>query len=108
MPSTVRVGADSVWAQDSQGRGPALVLLHSGVADGRLWDPVWPELTAAFRVIRYESRGYGRSPAASEPYTELADLLAVLDHFGVPAAHLAGCSQGGGTVTELALAQPGR
>ncbi len=90
------------------GPGPALVLLHSGLSDARLWDPVWPELTAAFRVIRYESRGFGRSPAASEPFTELADLQAVLDHFAIPAAHLAGCSQGGGTAAELALTQPDR
>jgi phosphoribosyl-ATP pyrophosphohydrolase len=108
MQTMVPVGADRLWAEDSQGPGPALVLLHSGLIDGRLWDPVWPELTAAFRVIRYESRGFGRSPAASEPFTELADLQAVLDHFAVPAAHLAGCSQGGGTAAELALAQPDR
>jgi 3-oxoadipate enol-lactonase len=108
MQTMVPVGADSIWAEDSRGAGPALVLLHSGVADARLWDPVWPELTAAFRVIRYDSRGYGRSPAASEPYTELADLRAVLDHFEVPSAHLAGCSQGGGTAAELGLAEPDR
>lgn len=108
MQTMVRVGADSIWAEDSAGTGPALVLLHSGVAGARLWDPVWPELTAAFRVIRYDSRGYGRSPAASEPYTELADLRAVLDHFEFPSAHLAGCSQGGGTAVELGLDEPGR
>jgi 3-oxoadipate enol-lactonase len=108
MRTMVRAGADSIWAEDSQGAGPVLVLLHSGVADARLWDPVWPELTASFRVIRYDSRGYGRSPAATEPYAELADLRAVLDHFEVASAHLAGCSQGGGTAAELALAQPGR
>jgi len=104
----VPAGADRLWAEDSQGAGPALVLLHSGVSDARLWDPVWAGLTAAFRVIRYDSRGFGRSPAASEPFSELADLLAVLDHLEIPAAHLAGCSQGGGTAAGLALAQPGR
>jgi 3-oxoadipate enol-lactonase len=108
MQTMVPVGADRIWAEDSRGAGPPLVLVHSGVADARLWDPVWPELTAAFRVIRYDSRGYGRSPAASEPYTELADLRAVLDHFEVGSAHLAGCSQGGETVAGLALAEPGR
>jgi phosphoribosyl-ATP pyrophosphohydrolase len=108
MQTMVRVGADSIWAEDSAGTGPALVLLHSGVADARLWDPVWPELAAAFRVIRYDSRGCGRSAAASEPYPEIADLRAVLDHFEVPSAHLAGCGQGGGTAAELGLDEPGR
>ena len=108
MQTMVPVGADRIWAEDSQGAGPSLVLLHSGVADARLWDPVWLELTAAFRVIRYDSRGFGRSPAASEPYTELADLRTVLDHFEVGRVALAGCSQGGGTAVELGLAEPGR
>jgi phosphoribosyl-ATP pyrophosphohydrolase len=38
----------------------------------------------------------------------VGDLRAVLDHFGVDRPHLAGCSQGGGTAAELALADPGR
>jgi 3-oxoadipate enol-lactonase len=108
MQTMVAAGADRIWAQDSGGTGPALVLLHSGVADARLWDPVWPQLATAFRVIRYDSRGYGRSPAATEPYTELGDLRAVLGHFGLRQVALAGCSQGGGTAAELALAEPGR
>jgi pimeloyl-ACP methyl ester carboxylesterase/GNAT superfamily N-acetyltransferase len=108
MQTMVPVGADRIWAEDSEGAGPPLVLLHSGVADARLWDPVWAELTAAFRVIRYDCRGFGRSPEASEPYTDLADLRAVLDHFGIGRAALAGCSQGGGTAAELGLAEPGR
>jgi pimeloyl-ACP methyl ester carboxylesterase len=69
MQTVVRVGADSIWAEDCRGAGPPLVLRHSGMADARLWDPVWPGLTAAFRVIRYDCRGYGRSPAPTEPYT---------------------------------------
>ena len=108
MQTMVPVGADRIWAEDSRGAGPPLVLLHSGVADARLWNPVWAQLAAAFRVIRYDCRGFGRSPAASEPYTQLADLRAVLDHFEVGRAHLAGCSQGGGTAAELGLAEPGR
>jgi len=71
-----------------------------------MWDPVWEGLTARFRVIRYDVRGFGRSPAASEEYTLLGDARAVFDHFGVPSAHIAGCSMGGLTALELALAEP--
>lgn len=102
------VGADKIWAEDSGGDGPELVLLHEGVGDSRMWDPVWPALTKAFRVVRYDVRGYGRSPAASEQYTLFSDLLSVLDHFEVSSAHLAGCSMGGGTALEFALAKPDR
>jgi 3-oxoadipate enol-lactonase len=108
MQTMVTAGTDKVWAEDSEGSGPVLVLLHEGVADSRMWDPVWADLTATFRVIRYDVRGYGRSPAATEPHSLLGDACTVLDHFGVVSAHMAGCSMGGGTALELALADPDR
>lgn len=108
MQTMVAVGADKIWAEDSGGSGPALVLLHAGVANSRMWDPVWPALTGAYRAIRYDVRGYDRSPAATEQYTPLGDLQSVLAHFEVPSAHFAGCSMGGAAAVDLALAEPGR
>ena len=113
MEAIVPVGADKIWAEDSGAPAagepaPVLLLLHEGVGDSRMWDPIWPELLAVHRTIRYDVRGYGRSPAATQKYTLLADLLAVLDHLGVSSAHFAGCSMGGGTALELAIAEPGR
>ena len=113
MQTMVAVGADTVWAEDSgwpesSDSEPVLVLLHEGVGDSRMWDPIWPELTAAYRTIRYDVRGYGLSPAATQNYTLLGDLITVLDHFGVTPAHFAGCSMGGGTALEFAVTQPGR
>lgn len=102
----VPAGADKIWAEDSGGDGPALLLLHEGVGDARMWDPVWPAVTSFYRAIRYDVRGFGRSPAATETYTLLADALTVLNYFGIGAAHLVGCSMGGGTAIELALARP--
>ncbi len=108
MQTMLPVGADKIWAEDSGGSGPVLVLLHEGVGDSRMWDPVWSDLASACRVIRYDVRGFGRSPAATEEFTLLGDLLAVLDHFEVTRAHVTGCSMGGGTALEFALAEPGR
>jgi pimeloyl-ACP methyl ester carboxylesterase len=106
MQTMVPAGADKIWAEDSGGDGPALLLLHEGVGDARMWDPVWPTVTSLHRAIRYDVRGFGRSPAATESYTLLADALTVLNYFGIGAAHLVGCSMGGGTAIELALARP--
>lgn len=108
MQTMVSAGADSIWAEDSGGSAPVLLLLHEGVGDSRMWDPVWPELTASFRAVRYDVRGYGRSPLATDEYSLLGDLRTVLDHFGIGTAHLAGCSMGGIAATELALAEPDR
>ena len=101
-------GGDVVWAGDSGGDGPPLVLLHPGVGDSRVWDPLLPELTQRFRVIRYDARGYGRSPAPTAPYSLLDDLITVLDHLGLPRVPIVGCSQGGGTALALAITQPSR
>ncbi len=108
MQTMVPVGADKVWAEDSDGSGPVLVLLHEGVGDSRMWDPIWPALAGRFRAIRYDVRGYGRSPAPTEQYVLRDDLRAVLAHFGVAEAHLAGCSMGGATAVDFALDEPDR
>jgi pimeloyl-ACP methyl ester carboxylesterase len=104
----VTVDDGTVWADDSGGDGPPLVLLHPGVGDSRIWDPVLSALTAKYRVIRYDARGFGQSPAPSVKFSLLRDLVAVLDHYGVRRAAFAGCSQGGGSTLGLALAQPER
>ena len=107
MQIMLTVGADKIWVEDS-GAGPPLFLLHEGVADARMWDPVWDQLTPSFRAIRYDVRGFGRSPEATENFTLLGDALSVLDQLGIESAHVAGGSMGGLTALELALAQPDR
>ena len=95
-------------ADDSGDNGPALVLLHPGVGDSRIWKPVLPALTAFYRVIRYDARGYGRSSAPAVPFTLLADLISIIGYYGLDRAAFAGCSQGGGSALGLALDQPDR
>jgi 3-oxoadipate enol-lactonase len=104
----VRVDGGQVWADDSGGDGPPLVLLHPGVGDSRFWDLVLPALSAAYRVIRYDARGFGRSPAPAVKFSLYDDLLAVLAHYGLDRVAVAGCSQGGATGLALAVEQPAR
>ncbi|MFF9396173.1 alpha/beta fold hydrolase [Streptomyces griseoluteus] len=108
MELTVPVSGGQVWADDTGGDGPPLVLLHPGVGDSRIWDPVLPKLTEHHRVIRYDVRGYGRSPQPTASYSLCDDLVAVLDHFGVRRVPLVGCSMGGATAMSLALTDPDR
>jgi 3-oxoadipate enol-lactonase len=104
----VPVDGGELWAEDTGGDLPSLVLIHPGTGDSRSWDPLLPELTRSFRVVRYDSRGWGRSPAPTRPYTHLGDLVTVLDHVGVERAAIVGCSQGGDCAMGLAIAQPER
>jgi 3-oxoadipate enol-lactonase len=104
----VAVDGGEVWAEDSEGGGPPVVLLHPGVGDSRIWEPVLPELCASYRVIRYDARGFGRSPAPMVKFSLLADLITVLGHYGLDRAAVVGCSQGGSSALGLALEQPAR
>jgi len=104
----IAVDGGDVWADDSGGDGPPLVLLHPGVGDSRIWEPVLAPLAAKYRVIRYDDRGFGQSAPPAVTYSLLGDLIAVLGHFGVERAAFVGCSQGGGTSLGLALEQPER
>lgn len=105
---TVPTGGGQVWADDTGGDGPAVVLLHAGWGDSASWLPLLDRLAPRFRVIRYDTRGYGRSPAPAAPFSQLGDLMSVLDQCGVTEAVLVGHSGGGGTAIGLALASPSR
>ncbi len=93
---------------EGTGDGTPVVFLHAGVGDSRMWDPVVNRLKDRYRLIRYDVRGYGRSPAPTVPFSKLVDLLAVLDYFGLDRAHLVGCSMGGQTIMDCAIAHPAR
>jgi len=104
----IAVQGGEVWAEDSGADLPALVLLHSGVGDSRQWDPLLPLLSQRYRTVRFDVRGFGRSPRPTAPFTPMTDLVAVLDHLGLERVGLVGCSQGGATSIDLALARPQR
>lgn len=104
----MRVAGGEVWFDDTGRDLPPLVLLHPGIADSRIWEPLLPELTSRHRVLRYDARGYGRSPAPTAPFTLLRDLVTVLDTLGLEKVPIVGCSQGGGSALGLALAEPAR
>lgn len=103
----IAVDGGEVWADEQGGGdGPPLVLLHPGVGSSEIWEPVLAPLAARHRVIRYDVRGYGRSPAPTSSYRQDLDLTVVLDHFGVERAVLIGNSMGGATAIAYTLDHP--
>ena len=93
---------------DETGDGSPLVLLHEGVVDSRIWEPVVPLLAERHRVIRYDQRGFGRSPMPDGPYSVVADLVSVLDAAGANKAALVAASRGGAIALTTALERPER
>lgn len=86
--------------------GDPVVLVHAGVADRRMWDSIWPILTAHHRVLRYDARGYGESLPPTGPWSQHGDLLGLVQELGIGRAHVVGASMGAGIAVEAALAQP--
>ncbi|NIA71743.1 alpha/beta hydrolase [Pelagibius litoralis] len=90
------------------GEGPALVFLHAGVADRRMWQDQIAAFAGSHRVIAYDRRGFGETRYEAETFSHVDDLLAVLDQQGITSAVLVGCSQGGRIAIDFTLTHPGR
>lgn len=90
------------------GEGAPVVLVHAGIADARMWEPQFAPLAARGRAVRYDLRGYGRSAMPPGPFSHVRDLLALLDALAIERAVLVGCSMGGKTAIDAALARPDR
>lgn len=95
------------YERAGKGGGVPIVLVHAGVADRRMWDGIWRDLTAQHDVVRVDFRGYGESTAQPHgSWSPRDDVRSVLIETGIERAHLVGCSYGAGVCTELALEHP--
>jgi pimeloyl-ACP methyl ester carboxylesterase len=95
-------------AYDEAGSGPAIVFVHAGVADRRMWDHQFAEFAKTHRVVRYDWRGHGGSADHEGPVDHHEDLLALMDALGIDRATLVGASFGGAYCADTALAAPER
>jgi pimeloyl-ACP methyl ester carboxylesterase len=92
-----------------RGDGPAVLLVHAGIADSRMWTPVAEQLVAAgYRVVTCDLRGFGRTPLEPGIVSNAGDLAALLDALGIERAAVVGASFGGRVALELALRAPER
>ncbi len=83
-----------------------MVLIHAGICDSRMWDPQWETFRPSHRVLRYDMRGFGRSPVGPGSYSNAGDLIDLLEQQGVAKASLVGVSMGGRVALEVAIARP--
>lgn len=88
------------------GSGEAVVFVHAGIADRRMWDAQFPVFAQDYQVIRYDMRGFGLSSTSPEPFSHSDDHIALLQYLGVERAHHVGCSKGGTMIIDVALKQP--
>ncbi|MNX88693.1 Soluble epoxide hydrolase [compost metagenome] len=89
-----------------QGNGSPIVMIHTGGADSRVWKYMAPTLAQSFKVITFDGRGTGGSPALLEPTSLVEDLHKLLEHLGLDRITLVGHSMGGQVATDFTLSYP--
>jgi len=109
MPNAALNGTGINYAETG-GNGLAVVLSHGILMDQSMFAPQVEALAPEFRVITWDQRGHGGTPAHGPfSYWDSArDLLALLDHLGIQRAVLGGMSQGGFVSLRAALLAPDR
>lgn len=94
--------ADIQINYEDRGSGKPVVLIHGWPLSGASWERQSAMLlSAGYRVITYDRRGFGRSSGPSTGYdynTMTADLAKLVDTLGLTDAALVGFSMGGGEV----------
>ena len=79
-------------------RAPVLMLSNSLGTNLHMWDAQADELVKHFRLVRYDSRGHGKSGVPPGPYSieRLGrDAVAVMDGIGAGKVNFCGLSKGG-------------
>jgi 3-oxoadipate enol-lactonase len=92
---------------EMNGHGNETILfIHDGLVHGEVWDNQFSTFSENFRVVRYDRRGYGRSPNPEKPYSNIEDLYQVFTFLKIDKAILIGMSAGGGLTIDFTLKYP--
>lgn len=92
-----------VVTTSAKARAPALICLHAGVADRRMWGSVQAAFGEQMNVVAYDRRGFGLTTYQAESHSSVDDLIRVLNTLQIDACVLMGCSMGAGIALEAAL-----
>jgi pimeloyl-ACP methyl ester carboxylesterase len=93
------------------GSGEPVLLISPVLADGFVPLLAEPSLAESYQLIIYHKRGWvgsTRTPAPVSVADHAVDAVALLDHLGVPRAHVAGHSSGAAVAAQLAQDAPER
>jgi 3-oxoadipate enol-lactonase len=111
MPILEVNGAQTYYELSGRGDLPTLVFSNSLGTHLGMWDPQVGALSNAWRILRYDTRGHGRTAATPGPYTidQLTDdVVKLLDRLDLERVSCCGLSMGGMIGMALALRAPDR
>ncbi len=112
MTDTIAVNdARIAYRFDGPAKGRVVLMSNSLMSSHEMWDRTVPALADRYRVLRYDTRGHGRTTTTPGPYSiaRLADDAAgLLDALGIASAHFVGLSMGGMIGQQLGARYPAR
>ncbi len=111
MPYLDHAGARLFYTVDGPDSAPAILFSNSLGTDHTMWEPQAAALAGRYRVVRYDTRGHGRSTAPGDAFTVAQlgqDVIAILDALGIGQAVFCGLSMGGLTGMWLGIHAPQR
>jgi 3-oxoadipate enol-lactonase len=111
MPFANTNHAQIHYALEGSQEKPVLIFSNSLGANLSMWDSQAAECRKFFRILRYDTRGHGKSSVTPGPYSieQLAkDVLALADSLKIGRFHFCGLSMGGQTGMWLAANAPER
>ncbi len=117
MSHFIRDGLKLAFFDDGDPSGPPVLLIHgfASTAIANWVNPGWLKTLgeAGYRVIAIDNRGHGASDKLYDadvyhPWIMAEDAVALLDHLGIPEAHIMGYSMGARVSTFMAIAHPDR
>ena len=88
------------------GAGPAVVFIHDIGEDRRVWDAQMALFAPRYTVVRYDMRGWGRSPLTPGVYRHAEDLATLLRTLHIEQAAVVGFRKGANVAVEYALDHP--
>jgi 3-oxoadipate enol-lactonase len=90
------------------GTGRPVLLIHAGVADSSMWDAQFTLFSQSYRVIRYDTRGFGKSRTENTEFSNRQDIVDLFSHLGIENACIIGISRGGQIAIDFTLDHPER
>jgi 3-oxoadipate enol-lactonase len=89
---------------EAAGRGErAVVFIHGGQMDRRIWDRQFASYGKSYRVIRYDVRGFGKTGLPTKGYSDVEDLYELLRYLKIEKASIVGLSLGGRIAVDFTL-----
>jgi 3-oxoadipate enol-lactonase len=91
---------------EKAGIGEPLLLIHGLDSDSRMWEQQFTSFSQFFTTIRFDYRGFGKTPMPAGEFQILDDIHDLMNEIGIERAHILGYSYGGTIAPSFALKYP--